>query len=115
MGKMVQIIPADNWRVVFAERGEDGAMELHAEQLAYWGLLEDEEGFRWTAGFGASDLAYPCESAGNFVGYVHLDDLLEDLHSRSLTRVRVERYTPVLPRNEPPSVPSTLTLFSESG
>lgn len=67
MSKIVQIIPAAGWYVVYDEEGQE--LKSH---LACWALMEDEEGERYIVGMdGEGNEVHNPEAIGSFNRYEH--------------------------------------------
>ena len=84
MKKIIQIIPAENWEVVFGGTAhrDDGKSSYFAERLVCWALTEDEDGNRKVEGLFLQDTVEMAEEHLNlkgenlFVFYQHKDNEL---------------------------------------
>ncbi len=77
MEKIIQIIPADGWSAVYAEKKEDGIYLPFFMPLACWALIEEKDGERRVVGLDGPDYIDSAEDSCNFLGYASPSEGLE--------------------------------------
>lgn len=79
-GRIIQILPANGWRAVYAMEMDDGTWVAEAYPLALWALIEEGDGFTSVVGMDCADVALSVEDNINHLGYIGPGDDIEPWH-----------------------------------